>query len=231
MSLKSPVKAIIFDAYGTLFDVFSVTTLADELFPGKGAELATLWRQKQVEYSWIRAMSGRYKAFWEITRDALRFSCARLALALTAESETLLMDQYGKLSAFSENEAVLMRLKQQGIKLGILTNGNREMIDLSMRSAGFETLFDLVLTSDQVQCFKTLPQMYALAPKALGFSPEQMGFVSSNAWDAIASRWYGYRSFWVNRAGLPREQLEVEQLGEGRSLIDASQYFLEAQNV
>ena len=225
MSRQTPVKVIIFDAYGTLFDVYSVTALADALYPGRGAELAALWRQKQLEYSWLRAMSAHYKPFWEITRDALRFARLRLGLNLSLEQEQRLMDQYGRLSAFSENHEVLLTLKRRGFKLGILTNGNREMIDRSVQSAGLEGVFDLILTSDQVDVFKTLPQMYALGPTGFGCEVSEIGFVSSNAWDAVASKWFGYQSFWVNRVGLPMEQLDVEDLPEGRSLADAADFY------
>src|SRR5690606_29575581 len=110
-SSATPIRAVVFDAYGTLFDVHSVASLAEQLFPGKGDALSQLWRQKQLEYSWLRAMSARYKPFWEITRDALRFAAARLSLPLAAEAEARLMNQYASLSAFPENLAALRGLK------------------------------------------------------------------------------------------------------------------------
>ncbi|MEK9775825.1 MAG: haloacid dehalogenase type II [Quisquiliibacterium sp.] len=213
-------KAIVFDAYGTLFDVHSVVSLGERFFPGSGDALSQLWRQKQLEYSWLRAMSKRYKPFWEITRDALRFACERLGLALDAQREADLMDQYARLSAFPENLQALRELKDSGFRLGILTNGNREMIDAAVRSAGMNGLFEHVLSSDAVQTFKTMDQIYDLAPKAFGCSAREILFVSSNCWDAIGSRWYGFTSFWINRAGMPVDQLDTEPNHTGRLLTD-----------
>ena len=217
---KSPFKAVVFDAYGTLFDVHSVASLAEQLFPGKGDALSQLWRQKQLEYSWLRAMSGRYKPFWEITRDALRFCGLRMGLALTPELETRLMNQYSSLSAFPENLQALRDMKAAGLALGILTNGNRDMIEVSVRSSGMTGMFDHLLSSQTVETFKTMDRIYALAPEAFGCRAREILFVSSNCWDAIGSRWYGYTSFWINRAGMPLEQLDTEPDHTGRLLTD-----------
>lgn len=221
-SAARPIDAVVFDAYGTLFDVHSVATLAEQLFPGKGEALSLLWRQKQLEYSWLRAMSGRYKPFWDITRDALRFALARLGLTAGTEPdaalEARLMNQYASLSAFPENLEVLRALKAAGLPLGILSNGNREMLEVSVRSAGMAGLFDHLLSSDQVQTFKTMDALYALGPAAFGCSARRILFVSSNGWDAAGARWFGYTSYWVNRAGAPLEQLDVEPDFTGHDL-------------
>lgn len=205
----APIKAVVFDAYGTLFDVHSVASLAEQLFPGHGDALSQLWRQKQLEYSWLRAMSGRYKPFWDITRDALRFSAERLGVPLPAESEQRLMNQYSSLSAFPENLSALRALKAAGLPLAILSNGNREMIEVSVRSAGMTGLFDHLLSSQEVKTFKTVDRLYALAPEAFGCRPREILFVSSNCWDAVGARWYGYTSFWINRTGAPLDRLDT----------------------
>jgi 2-haloacid dehalogenase len=217
---RGPFKAVVFDAYGTLFDVHSVASLAEQLWPGRGDGLSQAWRAKQLEYSWLRAMSGRYKPFWDITRDALRHAAARLGLALEPALEARLMNQYSSLSAFPENLEALRALKAAGLPLGILTNGNRAMIEVSIRSAGMDGLFDRVLSSQDVETFKTVDRIYALGPAAFGCRARQILFVSSNGWDAVASRWHGYTSFWINRAGLPPEQLDTEPDHEGRLLTD-----------
>ena len=217
---RGAFKAVLFDAYGTLFDVHSVASLAEQVWPGRGESLSQAWRAKQLEYSWLRAMSGRYKPFWDVTRDALRHSAARLGLALDATCETRLMNQYSSLSAFPENLEALRALKAAGLPLGILTNGNRAMIDVSIRSAGMDGLFDRVLSSQDVETFKTVDRIYALGPAAFGCRARQILFVSSKGWDAVASRWYGYTSFWINRAGLPPEQLDTEPDHVGRLLTD-----------
>lgn len=229
-SSKSPgfIKAVVFDAYGTLFDVHSVASLAEQQFPGQGDALSMLWRQKQLEYSWLRAMSGRYKPFWDITRDALRFACQRLRLTLTPELEARLMNQYSSLSPFPENLDALRAMKAAGLPLGILTNGNREMIEVSVRSAGMTGLFDHLLSSETVRSFKTTDAIYALGPAAFGCKAREILFVSSNCWDAIASHWYGYTSFWINRGGLPIEQLDSQPDYSG-SLLTEVQAIAEAR--
>ncbi|MFN8840731.1 MAG: haloacid dehalogenase type II [Burkholderiales bacterium] len=217
---RAPFKAVVFDAYGTLFDVHSVASLAEQLWPGRGDSLSHAWRAKQLEYSWLRTMSGRYKPFWDVTRDALRHATARLGLPLDAARETRLMNQYASLSAFPENLDALRALKSAGLPLGILTNGNRAMIDVSIRSAGMDGLFDHVLSSEQVEAFKTVDRIYALGPATFGCPARRILFVSSNGWDAVASRWYGYTSFWINRGGLPPEHLDTEPDHTGRLLTD-----------
>lgn len=219
-SSPASFRAVLFDAYGTLFDVHSVASLAEQLFPGRGEALSQLWRQKQLEYSWLRSMSGRYKPFWDITRDALAWSAARLGLPLDRALEARLMGQYACLSAFPENLASLAALKNAGLALGILTNGNTEMIEVSIRSAGMTGTFDRVLSSEQVGVFKTIERIYALGPEAFGCPAREILFVSSNCWDAIGARWYGYTSFWINRTGAPLERLDTEPHFTGSLLSD-----------
>ncbi len=218
--MASPYKAVVFDAYGTLFDVHSVASLGEQLFPGKGDALSQLWRQKQLEYSWLRAMSGKYKPFWEITADALAFSAKKLELGMSAEQQSQLMNQYSSLSAFPENIEALKAMKAAGLKLGILTNGNIDMIAVSVRSSGMNGLFDHVLSSEAVETFKTTDPIYALAPKAFDCDAKDILFVSSNCWDAIGSRWYGFTSFWINRAGAPLDVLDTEPNYTGRLLTE-----------
>ena len=214
------IKAVVFDAYGTLFDVHSVTSLAEQLFPGKGGELSQVWRRKQLEYSWLRTLAGRYKPFGEITRDALRFAGASLALPLDVRAEKQLMAQYASLSAFPEALAALRGLKSAGMPLGILSNGDREMLGISLRSAGMGGLFDQILSSQAVEAFKTAPALYALAPDAFGCRAREILFVSSNGWDAIGARWHGFTSCWINREGAVPEQLDTEPDHVGSLLTD-----------
>jgi 2-haloacid dehalogenase len=218
-------RAVLFDAYGTLFDVYSVGLLAEQLFPGHGERLALLWRDKQIEYTRLLTMSGRYRPFWEVTRAGLRFAAARLALALDSTAEERLMNQYRHLSAFPENREVLVELKRRGISAGILSNGDPEMLGVAVKSAGFSGLLNHVLSVHGVQRFKTDPATYALGPQALKLPAEQILFVSSNGWDAIGAAWYGYMTLWVNRAGLPLEQLDTSPTRIGGSLRDVLEFF------
>lgn len=216
----APIRAIVFDAYGTLFDVYSVGALAEQLFPGRGAELAELWRDRQIDYTRLRTLSNRYADFWQVTRDALRFSARKLGLALDEVAERKLMSEYTCLSAFPENLEALHALKGLGLPLGILSNGTPQMLDVAIKSAGMQGLFDYVLSADAVRQYKTAAAVYELGPAAFQLPARQMLFVSSNAWDACGATWFGYSTFWINRGSQPAEQLDVAPHATGRLLGD-----------
>lgn len=221
-------KAVLFDAYGTLFDVYSVGLLAEQLFPGQGQALGVLWRDKQIEYTRLVTTSNggaHYRPFWELTRASLRYACARLGLELTGEREQQLMNQYRHLSAFPENREVLQALKRKRVATGILSNGDPEMLGVAVRSAGIEDLLDHVLSVDSVRKYKTHPDAYALGPQATGLPPQQILFVSCNAWDALGATWFGFRTLWVNRYQLPFEELGTQPTRSGSSLRDVLGFF------
>ena len=221
-------KAVLFDAYGTLFDVYSVGLLAEQLFPGHGNALGILWRDKQIEYTRLVTTSddGRhYRPFWDLTRAGLRYACKKLGLDLKPADEERLMNQYRHLSAFPENREVLQALKDKGAVTGILSNGDPEMLGVAIRSAGLEGLLDHVLSVDTVRKYKTHPDAYALGPKATGLDVKQIAFVSCNAWDALAATWYGYRTLWVNRYQLPFEELGTQPTRTGTNLRDVLAFF------
>jgi 2-haloacid dehalogenase len=221
-------KAVLFDAYGTLFDVYSVGLLAEQLFPGHGNALGVLWRDKQIEYTRLVTTSNHgehYRPFWDLTRAGLRYACKRLALELTPEREERLMNQYRHLSAFPENKEVLSALQAKGVTTGILSNGDPEMLGVAVRSAGLEGLLDHVLSVDGVRKYKTHPDAYALGPQATGLDAKQIAFVSCNAWDALAATWFGYRTLWVNRYQLPFEELGTQPTRTGTSLRDVLSFF------
>lgn len=221
-------KAVLFDAYGTLFDVYSVGLLAEQLFPGQGQALGVLWRDKQIEYTRLVTTSNdgaHYRPFWELTRASLRYACARLGLELTAEREQQLMNQYRHLSAFPENRDVLQALKRKRVTTGILSNGDPEMLGVAVRSAGIEDLLDHVLSVDSVRKYKTHSDAYALGPQATGLPPQQILFVSCNAWDALGATWFGFRTLWVNRYQLPFEELGTQPTRTGSSLRDVLGFF------
>ena len=161
-------RAVLFDAYGTLFDVYSVGLLAEQLFPGQGERLALLWRDKQIEYTRLVSMSGRYQPFWDLTRAGLRFAAQRLQLPMDAAAEERLMNQYRHLSAFPENRPVLVELQRRGVPGGILSNGDPAMLQVAVKSAGFAGLLQHLISVDAVQRYKTDPAAYALGPQALG---------------------------------------------------------------
>ena len=219
------VKAVLFDAYGTLFDVYSVGVLAEKLFPGHGQALGVLWRDKQIEYTRLVTTSNdgaHYQPFWDLTRAGLRYACKRLGLALTPASETLLMEQYRHLTAFPENIAVLQDLKARGLATGILSNGDPGMLTAAVQSAGLVGLLDYVISVDSLRKYKTHPAAYALGEQATGLPAAQIGFVSCNSWDALAATWYGFRTLWVNRYALPFEELGTQPAHTGNSLRDVA---------
>ena len=221
-------RAVLFDAYGTLFDVYSVGMLAEQLFPGLGQALGLLWRDKQIEYTRLVTTSNdgaHYQPFWELTRAGLRYACKRLALDLTAERELRLMNQYRHLSAFPENREVLQALKKRGIVTGILSNGDPSMLDVAVKSAGLEDLLDHVLSVDGVRKYKTHPEAYALGPAATGLPVSQIAFVSCNSWDALAATWYGYQTLWVNRYAMPFEELGTQPVRTGTNLREVLGFF------
>ena len=218
-------RAVLFDAYGTLFDVYSVGLLAEQLFPGQGERLAQLWRDKQIEYTRLVSMSGRYRPFWELTRAGLRFAAQRLGLALDGAAEDRLMNQYRHLSAFPENRDVLSALQRRGVRAGILSNGDPEMLAVAVRSAGLAELIDPVLSVHPLRRYKTDPACYRLGTEALGLPEREILFVSSNGWDAIGATWFGYTTLWVNRANLPLEQLDTRPTRVGSTLRDVLEFF------
>jgi 2-haloacid dehalogenase len=222
---RPTLKAVLFDAYGTLFDVYSVGALAEQLFPGHGQALGVMWRDKQIEYTRLVTTSNdgaHYAPFWDLTRAGLRYTCKRLGLDLTTAAEEQLMAQYRHLTVFPENTAVLQDLKARGIATGILSNGDPAMLNAAVQSAGLAGLLDYVISVDSLRKYKTHPAAYALGEQATGLPASRIGFVSCNSWDALAATWYGYRTLWVNRYQLPFEELGTQPAHTGESLRDVS---------
>jgi len=199
------VKALVFDAYGTLFDVHSVAQRCETLWPGKGAALSTAWRARQLEYTWLRSLMGRYAPFSQVTRDALAWACESLALPFTDDKLSVLMEEYRRLALFPETKEAFQKIKN--VKRAILSNGSPDMLEPLVKKSGLE--FDAVLSVDAVKVFKPAPAVYELAVKALGLPKQEIGFVSSNGWDALGAKAYGFKVFWVNRAGAPLDRLDV----------------------
>lgn len=218
-------RGVLFDAYGTLFDVHSVALRAEQCFPGQGERLSQLWRERQIEYTRLVSMSGRYQTFWDLTRAGLRHAVARLGLDLRPDDEAALMNEYRHLSAFPEAAGVLRELRERGVRCGILSNGDPPMLEVAVRSAGFAGWIDPVLSVHAVQRYKTDPAAYALGPQSLGLPARDILFVSSNGWDAIGATWFGYTTLWVNRAALPLDPLGVEPTRTGRNLRAALEFF------
>ena len=202
------IEAFAFDAYGTLFDVFSVTALCEDLFPGDGAALAQVWRAKQLQYSLLRSLMGRHRDFWLVTQDALVYASKRLGLDLSLARRDRLMEAYLTLAAFPDVRPGLEALKTQGVKLAILSNGEPRMLEAAARGAGIDTLLDAIISVEDVKIFKVSPRVYQLGLERLQVGRTALGFVSSNSWDINGAASAGLTTFWIQRtAGEPAEEL------------------------
>lgn len=196
-------SALVFDAYGTLFDVHSVQARGEALWPGKGAQLSQLWRAKQLEYTWQRSLMGRYAPFSQVTRDALEFTCQSLALPLDAAKTDSLMREYLRLALYPDVPEAMKKFKSR--KCAILSNGSPDMLDPLVAQSGLA--FDAVLSVHELKLYKPAPAVYELAVKRLGIPKERIGFVSSNCWDALGAKSFGFAVYWINRAGAPVDRL------------------------
>lgn len=209
------IKAVVFDAYGTLFDVYSIAALAEKLYPNHGAAISNIWRDKQIEYTRLITMSDPhnqtgstyYQSFWDITRSALLYALERFSLEINPSHVDALMGQYARLTPFPENLGVLQSLKAHGITTAILSNGSPEMLHTAVMSAGMHGLIDHLISVEDVRLFKTSPEAYALVQKSIPAEKQDILFVSSNGWDALGATWFGFTTLWVNRQQLPYETI------------------------
>lgn len=221
------IRACVFDAYGTLFDYASAAAACRDVLGDKLERLTTIWRDKQLQYTWLRTLQGRHADFLQVTGDALDFALATLGLTDTALWARL-MGLYMKLDTFPEVPNALRRLKASGMKTAILSNGSPAMLQAAVESAGLVDLLDAVLSVEDVGVYKPHPGVYQLAVDRLGVSSSEISFQSSNAWDAYAASAFGMRVIWCNRYGQMRERLpgapdrEVRSLAELPALVLAS---------
>ncbi len=211
------IGACVFDAYGTLFDVHSAAAKCRDDLGDKADALSATWRQKQLEYTWLRTLMAAHTDFWQITGDALDYAMAATGLDDAALREKL-MSLYLGLDAYPEVPGVLAALKDAGMKTAILSNGSPMMLDAAVQSAGIADLLDAVLSVEDVGVFKVSARVYQLAVDRLGLRPDQICFMSSNAWDAAGAAHFGFQVAWVNRFGQPRERLPGEPKVEISSL-------------
>lgn len=213
----SAVKACVFDAYGTLFDVFSVADGVRQAIGDKADTVTATWRQKQLEYSWLRSLMGAHVDFWQVTRDALDY-----ALSAAGNDEPALRDSllqlYLSLAPYPEVKTVLNTLRKAGLSRAILSNGAPAMLDAAVTSAGLGDLLDEVLSVEDVGIFKPAPPVYQQVVDRFDCRPGDICFMSSNAWDAAGAAHFGFRVIWINRFGQVRERLPGAPLHEVKSL-------------
>jgi 2-haloacid dehalogenase len=203
------ISALVFDAYGTIFDVHSVTRVAESLFPGKGAALSAAWRAKQLEYTWLRSLMGRYEDFSRVTVSALEWAIESLGLEADEAARRALVDEYRRLAPFPEVPAALDKLAL-ATPLAILSNGHPDMLNAVVDHNALRPKFrGGVLSVHPAKVFKPHASVYRIAEEELGVSRAMMGFVSSNGWDAAGAKSFGFRAYWVNRSGAPVERLGV----------------------
>ncbi len=220
-----PLKAVAFDAF-TVLDPRPVFALAEDLFPGKGADLAAAWKTRQFEYTWLRTMSRRYVDFWQVTQDALVFAANILKLDLTRNKRVRLMDAYLRIRCWPEAPAALRSLKDQGIRLAFLSNMTAEMLEAGIRNSGLEQVFDHVLSTDRVGAFKPDTRAYQMGVHAFGLKREQILFAAFAGWDAAGAKAFEYPTFWVNRQSQPAEELGVMADYTGATLDDLIRYLV-----
>lgn len=199
------IETVVFDAYGTLFDVFSVLRRCEQEFPGKGQALSQLWRSKQLEYTWLRSLMGRYESFESITRDALNTAARSLGLGLDEDILARLLDEYLRLAPFPEVGDALRRLS--GLRLCILSNGTQRLLDAVVRNAGLTDTFSQVLSVDPLRIYKPHPSVYRYAVQTLGVPQDGIAFISSNFWDVAGATSFGFRTYWINRSRSAPDEL------------------------
>jgi len=205
--------AFIFDAYGTLFDVHSVVQRAGIGIAGDMPALSQLWRRKQLEYTWLRALMERYQDFRRVTEAALRSAVRELSIEATDQQLERLMQAYFSPAAFEDVRPALEAL--HGLPLAILSNGTPAMLDLAVRHNGLESYFSAIISVDTVKTYKPSPRVYALGPSMLNLPAEEILFVSSNLWDAAGAKAFGYQVCWCNRSGAQTD----EDLGFAPDLV------------
>ncbi|MEG0991237.1 haloacid dehalogenase type II [Gordonibacter sp.] len=215
------IKGVAFDAYGTLFDVYSVLQKCEEAYPGSGGKISQLWRQKQLEYSWLRTLMGRYETFWHITEDALRFTLDTLGLDYDASRIDDILKAYFELDTYPDVLEALELLRPRPAV--ILTNGNVSMLDQLVANSSLDGHLDGILSADTVKLFKPRPEVYQLAVSHLALAPHEILFVSSNSWDVTGAKSFGFTVGWINRQNQPVEHLNAPPDYTASSLLALAQ--------
>jgi 2-haloacid dehalogenase len=225
-----PLRAVAFDAFA-IFDPRPIGALAESLFPGRGTELGNAWRTRQFEYQWLRALSGHYADFWQTTQDALIFAARSLDLRLTPEAHGRLMQAWLHLDVWPDVPASLAALKEADLRLAFLSNMTTGMLKTGIENAGLDGVFEHVLSTDTVTAYKPDPRAYRMAIDAFDLPPWQVLFAAFAGWDAAGARWFGYPTFWVNRLGVPGEELGVTADAAGGGLQDLVAFALEPRDL
>lgn len=201
------IKAIVFDAYGTLFDIHSVITMAERLFPGEGTKISKIWRQKQLEYTWLRSLMGRYRDFWKVTDDSLAYTLKTLKLQNDVEIRNILLNEYLFLKPYPDVPTALKQLLHK--PLAILSNGTPNMLYSVVNNAGLSNIFSAVISVDVLKIYKPFMGVYQLAVTNLNVRREEILFISANSFDAAGAKNFGLKVCWVNRFNMTFDELDV----------------------
>ena len=224
VSTRSHIRAVAFDAL-VIFDMGTVAKRADEEFPGKGLVLTKLWRLRQFEYTWLRTAGERYRDFWHIAEDALKYACAAMKLQLSAAQRDSLMKAYHELRPWPDVLKALTEFKRQKIRMAFLTNFTVDMIIRNLAGTELSGFFEDHLTTDRVGAFKPSPRAYQMALDYFGYQRHEIAFVAFAPWDVAGAKWFGYPTFWINRAGVSPEELDVLPDFMGHSLSGTEMFF------
>jgi 2-haloacid dehalogenase len=216
-------KAIAFDAF-TTFDPRPVFKLAEELYPGQGAELGNEWRTRQFEYTWLRTVSRHYVDFWQVTEDALVYASKRLKIDLSAANRARLLSAYLDLTTWPDAVPALRSLKDAGVRLAFLSNFTAKMLDANIKNRGLSDVFEHALSTDRVRAFKPDPLAYRMGIDAFRLEREEILFAAFGGWDAAGAKMFGYPTYWVNRLGLPAEELGVMPDAIGTNLDELARF-------
>ena len=220
-----PIKAIAFDGF-PIIDPRPVFTKVEELFPDRGRALSEAWRTRLFEYTWLRTLGGHYADFWQVAEESLIFAAKTSGLDLSASQRETVMQTWLALKVWPDVLPALTKLKTAGIRMAFLSNLTAAMMDAVVKNAGLEGLLELHLSTDRVKAFKPDPRAYQMGPEAFGLQREEIAFAAFAGWDAAGAKWFGYPTFWVNRANMPIEGLGVKPDGVGAGMADLVTFVL-----
>jgi 2-haloacid dehalogenase len=222
---RRPIKAVAFDGF-PIIDPRPVAARAEALFPGKGEALMNAWRTRQFEYTWLRTLGGAYADFWQTTQDALAFAAESLKLPLDPNSRDSLMRSYLELKAWDDVRPALEALRDAGVRMAFLSNFTATMLDVAIANAGLHGFLEPHLSTDRVRAFKPDRRAYQMGVKAFHARPDEIVFCAAAGWDAAGAKWFGYRTFWLNRSQQPAEELGVKADGVGACMSDLVRFVL-----
>jgi 2-haloacid dehalogenase len=225
LAAARPFKAVAFDGF-VVTDPRPVFAKAEELFPGKGPAFGDAWRTRLFEYTWLRTLGGHYVDFWQVTAESLVFAAKASAIDLAADQRDELLQTWLTLKAWPDVAASLKALKAAGIRMAFLANLTETMLDAVVKNSGLEGFFEPHLSTDNVEAFKPDPRAYQMGPDAFKLAKEQIAFAAFAGWDVAGAKWFGYPTFWVNRAKTPVEELGVVPDGAGEGMADLVKFVL-----